>query len=174
MICEVGGGFRPTKTGDFYYRHYAVRVLEGSTYRSMDRIKSIKQGQLWLLETTVSRKVLHPQNCEIKEIKQCYCSQELEFWRRSQSCRLSHLQLFCGPMNCLPGSSVLEISQARILEWAAIFFSRGDLPKPGIEPASSAWQMDYLSLSYQGSSRKNYPDGLLSLPSNLLLVALIH
>ena len=60
MICEVGGGFRPTKTGDMYYRHYVVRALEGSTYRSMDRIKSVKQGQLWLLETTVSRKVLDP------------------------------------------------------------------------------------------------------------------
>ena len=32
----------------------------------------------------------------------------------------------CDPMNCnLPGSSVLEISQARIQEWVAIPFSRG-------------------------------------------------
>ena len=32
----------------------------------------------------------------------------------------------CDPMDCsLPGSSVNEISQARILEWIAIFFSRG-------------------------------------------------
>ena len=60
MICEVGGGFRPTKTEDFYFRHYIVRVLEGTTYRSMGRIKSIKQEQVWLLETIVSRKVLHP------------------------------------------------------------------------------------------------------------------
>ena len=42
----------------------------------------------------------------------------------------------CNPMDCrLPGSSVHGIFQARILEWIAIFFS-GDLPDPGIEPAS--------------------------------------
>ena len=32
-----------------------------------------------------------------------------------------------------PGSSAHGISQARILEWVAIFFSR-DLPNPGIKP----------------------------------------
>ena len=42
----------------------------------------------------------------------------------------------CDPMNCgLPGSSVHGIFQARILEWVAISFS-GDLPEPGIQPAS--------------------------------------
>ena len=39
---------------------------------------------------------------------------------------LSHVQLFCNPMECsLPGSSIHGISQARILEWVAFFFSRG-------------------------------------------------
>ena len=38
---------------------------------------------------------------------------------------LSHVWLFCNPMDCsLPGSPVHGISQARILEWVAIFFSR--------------------------------------------------
>ena len=33
---------------------------------------------------------------------------------------------FCDPMDCnLPGSSVHGVSQARILEWVAISFSRG-------------------------------------------------
>ena len=42
----------------------------------------------------------------------------------------------CQPMNySLPGSSVHEILQARILEWVAISYS-GDLPDPGIEPAT--------------------------------------
>ena len=36
-----------------------------------------------------------------------------------------------------PGSSVHGISQARILEWVAISFSRG-LSNSGIKPASSA------------------------------------
>ena len=39
---------------------------------------------------------------------------------------LSHAQFFCNPMDySLPGSSVRGISQARILEWVAIAFSRG-------------------------------------------------
>ena len=42
----------------------------------------------------------------------------------------------CDPMDCsLPGSSVHRISQAKILEWVAISFSR-DLPNPGIELTS--------------------------------------
>ena len=43
----------------------------------------------------------------------------------------------CGPMDySLPGSSVHGISQARILEW--LFPPPGDLPNPGIKPASPA------------------------------------
>ena len=39
---------------------------------------------------------------------------------------LSHVQLFCNPMDCsLPGSSICGIFQARVLEWVAISFSRG-------------------------------------------------
>ena len=39
---------------------------------------------------------------------------------------LSHVQLFCDPMDCsLPGSSVHVISQASMPEWLAISFSRG-------------------------------------------------
>ena len=42
---------------------------------------------------------------------------------------LSHVQLFCNPMDCsLPGSSVHGIFQARILEWVAISFSRRTSP----------------------------------------------
>ena len=44
----------------------------------------------------------------------------------------------CDPMGCsLPGSSVHGISQARILEWISISFSR-DILDWGIEPASPA------------------------------------
>ena len=45
----------------------------------------------------------------------------------------------------LPGSSVHEILQTRILEWVAIPFSRrGGLPDPGIKPGSSELQADSL------------------------------
>ena len=55
------------------------------------------------------------------------------------------------PMNCsLPGSSVHEIFNARILGWVAIPFSR-DIPDPGIEPGSSALQAKSLPSELQGS-----------------------
>ena len=45
----------------------------------------------------------------------------------------------CNPTDySLLGSSIPEILQVRMLEWAAILFSR-DLPNPGIEPVSSAF-----------------------------------
>ena len=40
-------------------------------------------------------------------------------------CEIGHVQLLCNPMDCHPqGSSIHGISQARILEWGAISFSR--------------------------------------------------
>ena len=49
------------------------------------------------------------------------------------------------PMDCsLPGSSLHEILQARVLEWVP-FPSPGDLPDPGIEPGSPAFQADALT-----------------------------
>ena len=52
----------------------------------------------------------------------------------SQSCLT-----LCDHMDCsLPGSSAHGFLQARILEWVAISFSRGNLLKPGIEPGPPA------------------------------------
>ena len=49
----------------------------------------------------------------------------------SQSALVAQLcPALCNPMDCsLPGSSVHGILQARILEWVAIFFSRGSSPR---------------------------------------------
>ena len=59
----------------------------------------------------------------------------------------------CDPMDCtLPGSTVQGISQARILEWAAIFFCRGIFPIQGSNLCLLHWQMDYLPLSHQRST----------------------
>ena len=61
----------------------------------------------------------------------------------SLSC-VSPVRLFVTPTKTSPpGSSVHEISQARILEWVGIP-SPGDLPDPGIEPSSHALQADSL------------------------------
>ena len=52
-------------------------------------------------------------------------------------CLVANVWLCRHPMDCSPpGSSVHGISQARILEWVAIF--SWDLPGPGIIPASPA------------------------------------
>ena len=57
----------------------------------------------------------------------------VQFSSITQSC-----PTLCNPMDySSPGSSVYGISQARILEWVAISFSRG-LLYPGIEPPSPA------------------------------------
>ena len=51
-----------------------------------------------------------------------------------------------------PGSSLHEISWARIVEHVAISSSGGS-SHPGIEPTSPAWQVDSLPLSPPGSQR---------------------
>ena len=55
-------------------------------------------------------------------------------------------------MECSPPGSPVhgKILQARVLEWVAIP-SPGDLPDPGIEPASPTLQAISLPLSHQGS-----------------------
>ena len=56
-------------------------------------------------------------------------------------------------MDCsLPGSSVHGISQARILEWVAISFSRGFFPIQGSNPGLLHWQAGSFAQSHQGST----------------------
>ena len=59
----------------------------------------------------------------------------------------------CNPMDCsLPSSSVSGISQARILEWVAVSFSRGSIfPDQGSNPRLLRWHVDSLPLSLYGS-----------------------
>ena len=56
----------------------------------------------------------------------------------------------CDPMDCSPpGSSVHGISQTRILEWVAIFSSRGSShPRNLPNPCLLHWQEDSLPLSH--------------------------
>ena len=57
-------------------------------------------------------------------------------------------------VNCSPsGSTVRGISQARILEWNAIFFSMGS-SWPGIKHVPPAWQAGILLLSHLRSNFK--------------------
>ena len=76
--------------------------------------------------------------CEILVYSKVVCAQ-----------LLSHVW---DPMDCgLPGSSVHEIFQARILEWVAISSCRGSSPHPGFKLTSPLLQADSLLLSYLGS-----------------------
>ena len=66
-----------------------------------------------------------PSESSMYDVSVCVCAQSF------QSCLT-----LCKSMDCsLPGSSILGILQARILEWVAMP-SSGDLPDPGIEPTS--------------------------------------
>ena len=59
----------------------------------------------------------------------------------------------CDPVDCsLPGFSIHEILQARILEWVP-FPSPGDLPDPGIETGSPALEADALTYEPPGKPR---------------------
>ena len=65
-------------------------------------------------------------------------------------CVLSRFRL-SDPMDCSPpGSSVHGILQARILEWVAYSFSRGNLPNPGIKLGCPALQANSLPAELPG------------------------
>ena len=92
------------------------------------------------------------------------CRGVLPMCVRAQSCLTLCDSTDCGP----PGSSVRGISQARILEWVAIFSSRGIFPTQGSNPHLLHllhWHMDSLLLRHLGS---------LWLPCLLLLLLLSH
>ena len=75
------------------------------------------------------------------------------------------LELFCNPMDCSPlGSSVYGISQARILEWVAISFSRGS-SRPRDRTHVSCVAGRFLTVSHQG--RSLWTSGSLSSPQGL-------
>ena len=72
-------------------------------------------------------------------------------------CWVTKVHLFCDPEDCsLPGFSVHGISQARILEWVAIFrcwvpdSKLCVAPDPGIEPWSPTLQEDSLPSELPG------------------------
>ena len=70
---------------------------------------------------------------------------------------LSPVRLFCDPMDYrLPGSSVHEISQARILEWVVTSFSRGSSHPRDRTGNLLHWQVDSLLLNHQRSPSQSY------------------
>ena len=114
------------------YRLWAIRNVGETAYFKITHFK--KGHWCWAL----SRLSVH---C-------CYCLV-------TKSCLI-----LCEPMDqCPPGSS-LSVSHTKILEWAAISFSR-DLLNPKIKPVSPAWP-DFLPLSCQRSLQILLPWPVLS------------
>ena len=70
--------------------------------------------------------------------------------------------LSCVRLFATPWTTVHGLLQARILEWVAFPFSKGNLPNPGIEPRSPALQVNSLPAEPQGKL-KNTGVGNLSL-----------
>ena len=62
-----------------------------------------------------------------------------------------HVQLFATPWTAAYQSPVYGISQAKILEWVAILFSRGSSRPQGSDLCLLHCQVDSLPLSHQGS-----------------------
>ena len=103
------------------------------------------------------------QNGNSPKIQQTYNS--MDAWQY----KLSRVRLFCNPMDCIPpGSSVCEILQARILEWAAISSSRGS-SQPRDQPWSPALASVFFATARtvtplaplsMGFSRQEYWSGL--------------
>ena len=75
----------------------------------------------------------------------------------------------CNPMDCtLPGFSVHKISQARILEWVAMPFSRGS------SPPRDGTHVSLCFLHWQGGSLTLIPPGKPPFSMLLLLLLLSH
>ena len=78
------------------------------------------------------------------KLKKCY--------QNLCACSVAQLCLtLCDPMNySLPGSSFMEFPRQEY--WSGLpCLSPGDLPDPGIKPASPAFQLGSLPLSHMGS-----------------------
>ena len=70
----------------------------------------------------------------------------------------------CDPVNCsMPGSTVHGIFQARIMERLPFLFP-GDLPNPGIKPASPSLAGGFFTMVPRGLLRRKWPPTPIFLP----------
>ena len=95
---------------------------------------NLQSFQAWLLPKKAlsfsSSKFFHGSYCSVVNFRVLKVTfKALHIWTSASLWRFVCVQLcptLCNPMDCSPpGSSVHGISQARILEWVAISFSRG-------------------------------------------------
>ena len=59
--------------------------------------------------------------------------------------------ILCDPMDCIAHQAPLPMGFSRQEYWSGLLCPPpGDLPNPGIEPASPALQVDFLQLRHRG------------------------
>ena len=107
-----------------------------------------------------------------KEIK-CVPAGFMQMTWKQCCCLVAKLcPIFCGLMDCSPpGSSIHEISQARILEWLP-FPSPGHLPDPGLKPTSPGLAGRFFTSEPPGKLESNIADIQMSSRDTYQLVDL--
>ena len=81
-----------------------------------------------------------------------HCCHLLIIYYKGEHAGCSGMSDTCNPMDCNPPVSSLQGNlQARILEWGAIYLSRG-LPNSGIKPSLLNCRQILYCLSHQGQS----------------------
>ena len=97
------------------------------------------------------------------------------------ACAVSYIWLSCNPMDCsTPSSSAHGISQAKILEWVAISYSRGIFPTHGLNSCLFHllhWQADSLPLHHLESPKWKITQPISewdSEPPDLILKLISH
>ena len=141
--------FLPDHTGIYLIRWSLLSVSE--LFRNSSRIPE-SVSQLFLLQFSFIVLL----NCPCHSSRLLFLGKVISrvsvlfMWKCSVT--QSWLTL-CNPMDCSPpGSSVHKISQARILEWVAISFSRGSSPSWDRTQVFSHCRQILYCLSHQESS----------------------
>ena len=137
MLLEISGKITPERMKGWSQSKNNTQLQMGLVVEArFDAVKSRQQ-----LDLIASKKTHHTYSTN-----RCGCSLV------AKQCLTPFNPVNCSP----PGSSVHGISQASILEYVVISFSKisRDLPDPGIKPVSSALQVNCLLLSPWGSLHK--------------------
>ena len=130
---------------DWAHTHAFIKVTSGSLFDHFIMREHTRRWTSMNLEVSIHQTLNLPvpwsrtsQPPELQKINFC-CSQATQSMALSCSCAQSRLTL-CDPMDhSPPGSSVCGNSQARILEWIAISFSRGFPCRPAAKMLCFQW-----------------------------------
>ena len=131
-----------------YFKNVKVRILY--TPRNTEKeytFPSVKEKRLWTGRNELLLPIWLLYDCGCFAAKLCLTLFFLIFF-------FFYVLLFCNPMNCSPpGFSVHWISQARILEWVAISFSKGSSqPRDGTHVSCTDRRIFYHWVTWEAPS----------------------